>query len=413
MVGLSHKEYRGRGISVLDYYVSDDDMGVKDFVLGRKVDLFDSMETFGKRGSLDISDIIKIVSKEVSILSRNRSFIKIHNERLGIGFISLTAIRKTIGAKFNRGDVSEGIIATAVAAKFINPTKQIELADVYTIVDKLTTTNTLELSNDVGNLIKLEVKLKKNSFAAFTNISIRKKLTLEYNAAIKYANSKAVTTYAKLIRDSHKIDTAIISSDGVSNEKGTKVDMSVWVGHGTQRDLRKLSHLSLSLKSGNTVTMSQKGATPKKVVEFWNFFDLPVDVHQHEKSIPWFTNMFSEITGKIESRLGNDINEKNFIGALAKGIKLNATNNDDSVIVLHINKGNFNRYSFKNLEDKLHTINIGVVLKTDNKLPRMAIIDKNSDKRLLGFRLEIRDGGVTYKLHVEKGPLLNELTKMK
>jgi hypothetical protein len=412
-LGGKHKR---SGMQTFDYYVSDNDLNSKEFDIESKTDFIYDLLLKDKKDFLEISDKVNILSKEL-IKKGNSTYVKVHNERLGIGFISITSIRKPTGNKFNRGDVSEGIIAATVAAKFTNPTKQIDLADVYATIDKLTTYNKIDLSNGVGDLIRLEVNLKKNSFDAFTDKSLRKELTAEYTAAIQYANSKAVATYAKLIHDNKKIDTVIVSSDGVSDEKGTKVDMSVWVGYGmkdgTQKDLRKLTHLSLSLKSGDTVTMAQKGATPEKVVEFWNFFDLPVDVHHYEKSIPWFTNMFREIAGKIEARLGNDINEKNFIMSLAKGIKLNATNNDDSVIVLHINKGDFNRYSFKNLEDKLHTINLGVVLKTDNKLPRMEIVDKNSGERLLGFRLEVRDGGETYKLHVEKGPLLNKLTKMK
>lgn len=414
--GLSVKDYHGSGVSEFDHYVSDDDVNTKDFDIDKKTVMISDLETKTKLGDLDTSDTIKILSKE-TIKKGASVFVKVYNETLGTGFIPLSSVRKPTGAQFNRGDVSEGIIAATVAAKFTNPTKQIDLADVYATIDKLATSNKIDLSNGVGDLIRLEVNLKKNSFDAFTNKSLRKELTAEYTAAIQYANSKAVATYAKLIHDNKKIDTVIVSSDGVSDEKGTKVDMAVWVGYGmkdgTQKDLRKLTHLSLSLKSGDTITMAQKGATPEKVVEFWNFFDLPVDVHHYEKSIPWFTNMFREIAGKIEARLGNDINEKNFIMSLAKGIKLNATNNDDSVIVLHINKGDFNRYSFKNLEDKLHTINLGVVLKTDTKLPRMEIVDKNSGERLLGFRLEVRDGGKTYKLHVEKGPLLNKLTKMK
>jgi len=416
-VGLSTKPYHDTDVSVFDHYVSIDDVNTKDFNIDKKTTMLDDVETKGKIGDLDTSDIIKLLSKDV-ITKGGSKFVKVYNERLGTGFILLTAIRKPTGAKFNRGDVSEGIIAATVATKFANPSKQIDIADVYATIDKLTTSNTIELHNSTGDLIRLEVKLKKNSFVAFINKALRKDLTAEYAAAIKYANSKAVQRYAQLIHDNKHIYTVVVSSDGVSNEKGTKVDMAVWVGYGNikddnQKDLRKLTHLSLGLKSGDTVTMAQKGATPEKVVEFWNFFDIPVDVHRYEKSIPWFTNMFHEVAGKIEARLGNDINEKNFIMSLAKGIKLNATNNDNSVIVLHINKGEFNRYSFKNLEDKLHEIKLGVVLKTDNKLPRMEIVDTNSNERLLGFRLEVRDGGKTYKLHVEKGPLLNKLTKMK
>jgi hypothetical protein len=212
-----------------------------------------------------------------------------------------------------------------------------------------------------------------------------------------------------MLRNNETADAIVVIANGASDEKGTKIDMNILVGLDGSIP-RKVKNLSLSLKSGNTKTMAQIGTKLDRVVSFWEGFGISIRPDNYEKTEDWFSNLFKEVVIDINKKLGTDAKGKAYLQTLVKGIQHTATGSDDSVTVLHINKGDFTTHSFKNLDRKLKDINLKAIIHETSKRPEINIIDSTSNEKLLGFRLEVRDAGKTLKIHVEKGPLLNKLT---
>lgn len=403
--------HKKTGKSYLDYYVLDNDINNIEYSIEKNTNLIDNPTDKNIIGKLSTGDLVTIVSKKTYVKGAS-VFIQIHSKELGIGMVPLTAIRKPTGERtFNRGDVSEGIIAAAIATKFSIVDRDIQIIDVFNTIDKLQGKSQLFMSNGVDS-IKLMIKLKPASFAAFISTKYRGDLVDEYSGAVKFANSTTVARYAKYLLKNLTVDNIIVLADGTSDEKGTKVDMNVLVGlDGTTP--RKIKNLSLSLKSGDTKTIAQTGTALNRVISFWKNFGIDINSSKYEKTENWFSTLFDEVIIDINKKLGNDSKEKDYIKSLSHGININATGGDNSVVILHIKKGDFSTYSFKNLDAKLKEIDLHAISYTSSKRPEIHIIDTNTNEKLIGFRLEVRDLGKTLKVHVEKGPLLNKLTKFK
>lgn len=400
------------GKTVLDYYVLDSDLNRVEYQIEKDTKMLDSIESNTDMGTLTKQDVVTIVSKDVTMKGKV-SYIRVSSKRLGTGYIQVSAIRKPTGERsFNRGDVSEGIIAASIATKFTIPNRTIEVADVYSTIEKLKGNKEIDLTNPEGDTIKFVVKLKPASYDALVSHQYRNDLSDEYAGAVKFANSKTVERYAVMLNQNGTKDTVVSVSDGTSDEKGTKVDMNVLVGLNGQTP-RKVKNLSLSLKSGNTKTIAQIGTKLERVIEFWKWFGITIKPDNYEKTESWFANLFHEVVTDINYKLGSDTKEKTFLTALAKGIEHAATGGDTSVTMLHIKKGDFKVHSFKNIDTKLKDINLKAVSYTESLRPEIHIVDTISNEKLVGFRLEVRDAGKTLKIHVEKGPLLNTLTQMK
>ena len=396
------------GKTKLDYYVLDSDVNSIEYSIEKDTKLIGSIKDNDTKGSLTKGDLVTILSKNL-VRKSTSTYIQVYSKEHGTGFVTLSAIRKPTGERtFNRGDISEGIIAAAAATKFSLSPKDITVQDVFNTIDNLNGKNELTLMNG-KDTIQLIIKLKPASYDAFVSKKYRADLLDEYQGAVKYVNSKNITRYADMLRNNETADTIVVIADGTSDEKGTKIDMNILVGLDGNTP-RKVKNLSLSLKSGNTKTMAQIGTKLDRVVSFWEGFGISINPDNYEKTEDWFSNLFKEVVIDINKKLGTDVKEKAYLQTLVKGIQHAATGGDDSVTVLHINKGYFTTHSFKNLDRKLKDINLKAILHETSKRPEINIIDSTTNEKLLGFRLEVRDAGKTLKIHVEKGSLLNKLT---
>lgn len=351
-------------------------------------------------------------------------------------FIRWTQIAKipfsmgSSGKTFNKGDVAEGIIGAALAAKFsleANADTEITPDDIKSILADMQpqmeaaetppniTWNKKSHSNQ--ELCSLEIILKKPQLLALLNASNWKGLSQEFTAAAKYANSNFVKAHLKSLVNTPNRDAVHIKSIGADNEKGTKVDLQVFIGREGVNLLK--SNINISLKTGTTKTLEQAGITEDAIVELFarigikNTFD-----QEFDKNEIWYKNAFKFAAAQLNTQLthNGDRDELRLIRKLGVSIENYATKKEKNVVKILLKSGDYKVFDYSGLSKKLMLANLNVIkLKArfvnKNTRPAFEIYDAVSNKRLIVFRLEIKEGGTQInKVHIEGGPLLDKLT---
>lgn len=196
--------------------------------------------------------------------------------------------------KFNRGDVAEGILGAALAAKFINRPKKFgqnypkltkkdidDLLDdffrppgnisVTTVKDVLVT----KTQKKIRDNITLEISLPAAATAVLKKKSNRSVVSDLYESAIDYVEDtwiKDVETFAY----NASPDKILIASDGVGDQKGTKADIKITINGKPYKK-------QISLKvSGGEQFFQVSGHDFSKQMKIWNDL-LGLDINEFEK----------------------------------------------------------------------------------------------------------------------------------
>lgn len=388
---------------------------------GRKV-IFDKKDEkikqlihYLKNNIGSIKDIIQINRRYIPLLK-----IKNSNELISFNDISKKNVFGNI-VKYNKGDISEGLLAIAVTCKFINPTKEINENDMIFIISQLQKINDNEYSyikkikNNIDK-ISLKIILKEKSYMGLLDVDYRAYLKSEYNSSIKFANSKYVKEHALLVEQNNTDDTVIISSIGAEDVKGTKVDMYVLIGYNNQKPIK--TNLNFSIKSGNARALHQSGVSYEKIKELFENFGIDLSLFDLEwkKELKWYEDVFKFAEASMNKKLLKDDSkiEYEIFNNLIKGIRWAATRNDSSVLKLHIQKGDFKIASYNKLEELLGDYKFEAVYDPSAKNPKFAFrVKDNNFKGNLGelivFRLEVRDGTRITTIIVEQGKFLENI----
>ena len=174
----------------------------------------------------------------------------------------------------NRGDITEGIVAAAIAAKLsARDGSSIGMVTVDDVVQQVMrveskgepVTNVVpDLDGDYQDEITFSITLPNKAFAALLDRSKIKHLIKEYEGAVKYVNSAPMHEFATLLAKNEKSNQVLVEAAGTKNQKGTKVDISTIVD-----GVVKGSQLSLKVSGGNQ--FAQKVGKAFNVQEaFWN-----------------------------------------------------------------------------------------------------------------------------------------------
>jgi hypothetical protein len=126
--------------------------------------------------------------------------------------------------------------------------------------------------------------------------------------------------------------------------------------------------------------------------------------------------MYRQITDELQSRLaGNDDTEEaRFVDSIAHAVTHFATLGDSNVELVDFDKGGFKILRFKNLEYKLRNVNL-TASYTGKTRPEISIHDvENPKKELIAIRCKVENkaSGPYVRNIIEKGPLLEEITKV-
>lgn len=404
---------RSSGENAWDSYIHDDpDWADLDIAVIKDVPLRDvvgkELRTV-KRGAK-----IKLLSKEKSL--SGRSYIAHVDVEGTHGYLPLTVLSKPLYADRvkNKGDVSEGLLAAGLAAKFSAPDSTVTTKDIHAVLDRLKKTGTSELTlkSTSKDRISLKININRSAMEELLDVSKQNLLKAETRSVIAYVNSKHVTQYTQHLSKNNSSDVVEIISDGVSDQKGTKVDLTVKING-------KVTDINLSLKSGSTKQMGQvAGATPEKQEEFWKLFGVDVMKGMNKGEFltttpeKWLHTVYKKAADLINKHLGTDQKEFDFIETLSKGIKHAAVLGDDTVSLVHLSGGSFKVLRFADLHSKLKAIQLEAVYSGEAAVPSVYIIDKKSKRRLISMRVkrEGRENSFYYRNYIEKQELMIELT---
>jgi hypothetical protein len=335
----------------------------------------------------------------------------------------------------NRGEVSEGILGAAMFAKFSKrePGEEvgtITSADITNVLDALqsqgddTYSVTVNDANSkIADTISFVLRLKTGPYQDLMNPMKRTLLINELNSAAAYVNSAMAERYSKYFYLNGKADVITIMADGAASETEKKSD--VWVGIKDKNGVMRTLKLNASLKTGGIAQFGQvSGSTISTMKKLFGYFGIDVAPYTEEfekrskkdqfKALEY---MYKRITEELQSKLtGNDdTTEARFVDQIAHAVTYFATLGDANVELVDFDKGGFKILRFKNLQYKLRNVNLTASYISTKTRPEISIHDIDNPKNeLVAIRCKIenRPAGIYVRNIIEKGPLLEELTKV-
>jgi hypothetical protein len=335
----------------------------------------------------------------------------------------------------NRGEVSEGILGAAMFAKFTKrePGEEvgtITAADIIKVLDTLqaqgndtysVTVN--DANSDIADTVSFVLRLKTGPYQDLMNPLKRNLLTNELNSAAAYVNSEMAERYSKYFYLNGRADEINIMADGAASETEKKSD--VWVGVKEQNGAMRTLKLNASLKVGGVAQFGQVGGSSFESMQtLFGYFGIDVTPYlkKFEKAakndpvagVEW---MYRQIASDLDQMLSgdNDTIEARFVDQVARAVTHFATLGDPNVELVDFDKGGFKILRFKNLEHKLRTIDLTAAYISYKARPEIVVHDAtNPSKELLRIRCKVENkkAGPYVRNYIEKGPLLEEITKV-
>tara|TARA_B100000073_G_scaffold301895_1_gene269083 strand:- start:51 stop:1568 length:1518 start_codon:yes stop_codon:yes gene_type:complete len=287
---------------------------------------------------------------------------------------------------FNMGNVSEGIFAAAVFAKFwIGRDKQIGTEEVIKVLDVLSGARAKKVPGKKsvqGEFMETAPNQKKgippdniyyqfglaanNHLALINSDNWRgKKFLGIMRYACAYANSTQVSKWVDLIYTNGRVDNIVVHADGEANQKGTKVDVKVFCSDNNPDDKRlKKLNINVSLKIDGIKQFGQVGGTDyENQLIFWTQLfpgiklDNPIDENKYNaesvslgstmvkgkmvkateyaKSLEEYYKAMQKQLKRLASTPGTKENDE-LAAAFAKGVRFYGSLNEPNVELLDI-----------------------------------------------------------------------------
>ena len=354
------------------------------------------------------------------------------------------------GRLSNKGDIAEGIMGAAMAAAFIAGGKPIDVQRVKEILKqlskkkdtsdsetKISKSMTIKETREDGTIdtITCTVKLQRGHFDNLMNPDKWELLDGIFRAVVAYANDEETLEATRAIATNGENNKVEIDSDGISNQKGTKIDVSIYV------DGEKTSLGKISLKAGSTDTLGQVGGSWEGMsFMFGKMFGIELDSklkEDWEKAMARTPRVLSEIVtkaaaiykdaeGKIRGKLnpkGPDAEaELDMLKHIANGMKYQVALDEKGVILIHLKDGDFDVLDFALLEEALIENKIKLTSELSESIrPTIKIIAqpgttdddgaKFEEGDLFTVRWRQADDGKMVKNYVEKKPYMVKLLK--
>jgi hypothetical protein len=293
-----------------------------------------------------------VVPPDEAAAKNIRLKLKGSNQTIGTGALYKSADLKG-GKGFNTGDVAEGVLGAAVAAKFIKRGGLITEKDIANVIKGFSSIEEVvnkktgkKTSNKRGSMsakaandqVIFTLVLNKTSFDALYESATKDKYAPEmkglFLSGVKYANEDDdVRNAISQVVDDPNSNEVVVNSDGVADQTGTKADLFLNID-GTVINL-------LSLKAGDVKQFGQaSGYSYEKMQEFFettfgiNISDSYIEQMQGSARENFETikliyrDMFNQIQSEIA---GNTNQEVTFLQRLYNGIYYHATRNDPNV----------------------------------------------------------------------------------
>ena len=299
-----------------------------------------------------IGDRNLVVPPDEAAAKNIRLKIKGSDQTIGTGALFKSSDLKG-GKGFNTGDVAEGVLGAAVAAKFIKRGGLITEKDIANVIKGFSSVEEVvnqktgkKTSNKRGSMaakaandqITFTLVLNKTSFDALYESATKDKFAPEmkglFLSGVQYANEdEDVRNAISQVVDDPNANEVVVNSDGVADQTGTKADLFLNI----DGDVINL----LSLKAGDVKQFGQaSGYSYEKMQEFFETtFGIKVSdsyieqmqggARENFETIKLiYKDMFNQIQSEIA---GNTNQEVTFLHRLYNGIFYNATRNDPNV----------------------------------------------------------------------------------
>lgn len=337
--------------------------------------------------------------------------------------------------RINRGDISEAILGAALAAKLIKRGSDsigpIDLNDIQQVLAKAIGTSsgsliyTVEDKNSkIADKISFRLRLPSGSMDIIKNKKSWSKFEDLFSSATEYANSADAEKYSNHFYKNGKVDEILITSDGVSDQKGRKTDIDVVVRDPATGKVRSLKSLDLSLKADSIkYGQSSSGGLTKDYNEWYSKakkvfepFGITVDLPATGKKdiLTFYTKIYKQVAQKLNDALSgnNPDKETNFVEKVADVINMHGSAGNPNLRLVSFSKGSHTVHSFATVKQRLisNNINLAARFKMGSRSgkPSIEIFDSTSNKVLTSIRFYLTSKGSTN--YFEKGPLLHELT---
>ena len=338
----------------------------------------------------------------------------------------------------NKGDVAEGILGAAMATAFISGGNQISVADVEAFLDDLNQkeneragtnktakvlTKPIERQDGTIDTITCVIRLSTINFNDLMNKDKRSALTGLFNAAVAYANSEETLEATLAVATNGEDNKVAVVSDGVSGQTSTKIDIKVFLD-GVATSIGRIS-----LKAGGTDQLGQVGKTWEAISGLFKvMFGIEIDENLRDgwnKAVEKGPNrtkagvqaeakkIYANANEKLDKLLnpvGDDVEaEIDLIQTIAAGMNYQVALEEEGVILIHLDAGDFKVLDFAMLEDVLREkeVDLGSVLKLGGLNPVIQIIDRKAgNKPLFQVRFKTEGEGSTIRHYVEKKPYM-------
>jgi len=250
----------------------------------------------------EIENALAIINKQVELRSSGEK-TNVKEKITGVDedgkthkFIPTNIDKSAVKTTVNAGNVTEGVLGFAMAARFTNTSTEISADDVLRIGENFFASGKNEISLPVqdrtDDSLSIKVTLPRGDIKALRmlieakgdGLAVQRKLELSDDAgkklnemiskAANYANtglepSNAVSKIQEYYTDDVKQEISVVS-DGAEaeNQNMTKVDLKLIVA-GSEGDPETLSLLSLKAGSGRSQIGQASGRTFEKLGLFW------------------------------------------------------------------------------------------------------------------------------------------------
>ena len=327
--------------------------------------------------------------------------------------------------KYNLGDMAEGVVGAAIAARFIYKNRNITERQVYGVLRAmpagtpkpgkkgLETTKDFKSANanpKVMDDVNFYLSLAAVNMNALLMPGNEDLIRPYVRSAVRYANSTNVKKWSKILYENNRYDKVEVVSDGLGGQTTTKVDVFVKVD-GKPIDIK------VSLKAGDVKQFGQvSGIEFAKQEKLWETtFGYASDIrnlqskyeeHVTANEAPKAVSLIYE---KIAARFNRDMKTSSkaaVLRTLAESIKYFATLNEDNVTLLQVGNDAAKLYSFDEILEGIKSLELVAQLTYGKTgLPTLLILNAATNQPLIQYRVKQEfkpDGSPYIRNYVEK-----------
>lgn len=380
-----------------------------------------------KGGHVTIDEVT--INGEPVGISATSKIIDALNKELDLGLwsnkklVALSALdKKNImgagGSKgFNAGDVAEGVFAAGLAARFLHKDDDIKIPDIVKVLKDLsgkrsgkTSSIVMESKNanpKVIDDVKLVVNLAEVNLDALFAPGLETMASMKpvYSAVVDFCNGKEVKRHSHMFYENNIANDIVIVSDGIGNQKGTKMDVSVQVTDNSNK--LNVYNLNVSLKAGDVKQFGQVGGSGfDKQMLLWNMFDINVKSLESEYNLRLAKSGQSAIEYSYDyaAKQFNNKSDGDKATTLKSAIVKNMIGEED-IILVQLNKTaatydpRLLEFNGKELSAKLNTTKANPEIKF-----------YHGTQEILTVRAKV-ENGTYFRNYIEKGKYLHDYQK--